>query len=198
MLGQGPQRVSYEFREVSATRADDKPSRSTSGSSTWPTGSRLLKRWLLLPPIKTLPKSLVLSSNVGPSSGSRRGTNDQGSECCPRPKGQQRYTRSSSIRPQSRSDSFHPSSSTCLNRTLLPLYSPPTPTAPSLDWPRKWTSFPPLNHPRLAEVTDSLVLPAGATWTTQQKSGLDRTGSRLLVLFSPMIDGEVDTISTRS
>jgi hypothetical protein len=156
-----------------------------------------LKRWLLLPPIKTLPKSLVLSSNVSPTTASRRGANDQGSECCPRLKGPQLSTRSSSTRPQSRSDSSHPSSSTCRSRIPSPLYSPPTQTALSPDWPRKWTSFPPLNHPRLAEEMDLLVLPAGATWTTQPRSGLDKTGSRLPVLFSPMIDGEVDTISIR-
>jgi hypothetical protein len=123
--------------------------------------------------------------------------NDQGSECCPKPKGPQLYTRSSSIRPQSRSDSFLPFSSTCLNQIPLPPYSLPTQTAHSLDWPLKWISFLPLNHPRLAEETGLLVLPVGATWTTQQKSGLDRTGFRLPVLFSPMIDGEVDTILTR-
>jgi hypothetical protein len=45
-------------------KADVQPSRLTNGSSTLPTGNRPWKRWLLLRPIRTLPRSLAQSSSV--------------------------------------------------------------------------------------------------------------------------------------
>jgi hypothetical protein len=119
-------------------------------------------------------------------------TDKQGSESCPRPKGPPLCTRSSSIRRQYRFDSFHLSSSTCLNQTRLPLCSRPTPTAHSPDLPRRWTSYPPSNRPRLVEETATLDHPALASWMIPPRSGLDKTGSLLLVLCSlPSTDGTV-------